>query len=290
MRSIAASLAVTLVALAAKPASAGLNCGMANIDAGDSRGGVTSTYVAHNPDRTWVIKHTLADGTVIDRSLQYAITDSTDASKTQWHGLLARNPNLLMVGEVMRLRSNGQPTYNEWLYDNARGGRLVMHSVSLCAFDGASEPVSATLPPMAQPGANAAPATVASRASEDSVGIVSNGRAAVVEVALGGLASDVPMLIDTGATEMSVTNTLADELIIKGDAEATSDGTFILANGQTDQGRRIVIHTMRVGPHVLNDIVAVVVPDSAEMLLPFPVLNLIGRFTIDTANNKLIFG
>ena len=278
------------MALAAKPASAGLNCGMANIDAGDSRGGVTSTYVAHNPDRTWVIKHTLADGTVIDRSLQYAITDSTDASKTQWHGLLARNPNLLMVGEVMRLRSNGQPTYNEWLYDNARGGRLVMHSVSLCAFDGASEPVSATLPPMAQPGANAAPATVASRASEDSVGIVSNGRAAVVEVALGGLASDVPMLIDTGATEMSVTNTLADELIIKGDAEATSDGTFILANGQTDQGRRIVIHTMRVGPHVLNDIVAVVVPDSAEMLLPFPVLNLIGRFTIDTANNKLIFG
>jgi predicted aspartyl protease len=98
------------------------------------------------------------------------------------------------------------------------------------------------------------------------------------------------MLIDTGATEMLVTNTLADELVAKGDAEATSDETYILANGQTDQARRIVIHKMRIGPHVLNKIVAGVVPDSAAMLLPFPVLNLIGRFTIDTANNKLIFG
>jgi clan AA aspartic protease (TIGR02281 family) len=286
MKFSAGGVVATLVALAVSPADAGLNCGMSNVDVGDSRGGVTSTYIAHNPDRTWVIKHTLVNGTVIDRSLQYAVTDATDASKTQWRGVLARNPNLLMVGEVMQLRSNGQPTYNEWLYDTAQGGRLLMHSVALCTFDGAS----ATPPPTAQPSANSAPATVAARAGEDSVGIISNGRVAVVQVGLGDAAPAVPMLIDTGATEMSVTNTLADELLAKGDAEATSDGTYTLANGQTDQARRVVIHKVRVGPHVLNNMVAAVVPDSAAMLLPFPVLNLIGRFTIDTANNKLIFG
>jgi hypothetical protein len=288
MKFTAAGTVATLVALAVSPASAGLSCGMSNVDVGDSRGGVISTYIAHNPDRTWVIKHTLVSGTVIDRSFQYAITDATDASKTKWRGVLVRNPNLLMVGEVMQLRANGQPTYNEWLYDKAQGGRLVMHSMALCAFDGGS----ATLPPIAHPGANSepAPATVSAPAGEDSVGIISNGRAAVVEVAFGDAAPAVPMLIDTGATEMLVTNTLADELVAKGDAEATSDETYILANGQTDQARRIVIHKMRIGPHVLNKIVAGVVPDSAAMLLPFPVLNLIGRFTIDTANNKLIFG
>jgi predicted aspartyl protease len=50
------------------------------------------------------------------------------------------------------------------------------------------------------------------------------------------------------------------------------------------------IGTVTVGGHVLRDVRAGVSPDGAEMLLGLPLLNQIGRFTIDSANHKLIFG
>jgi hypothetical protein len=42
--------------------------------------------------------------------------------------------------------------------------------------------------------------------------------------------------------------------------------------------------------HTLHNVRATITPANAEMLLLFPVLNQIGRFTVDSANNKLIFG
>jgi hypothetical protein len=37
-------------------------------------------------------------------------------------------------------------------------------------------------------------------------------------------------------------------------------------------------------------VIAGVAPDGADMLLGFPVLNQVGRFTIDTSAHLLIFG
>jgi predicted aspartyl protease len=45
-----------------------------------------------------------------------------------------------------------------------------------------------------------------------------------------------------------------------------------------------------IGSHVLRDVRAGVAPDGTDMLLGLPVLNKIGRFTIDSVNHKLIFG
>jgi clan AA aspartic protease (TIGR02281 family) len=98
------------------------------------------------------------------------------------------------------------------------------------------------------------------------------------------------MQIDTGATAITISDSVAKALIAKGEAEPTTDGTYMMANGAKTVGKRVVIYDVRIGAHVLRDVTAVIVPDDAGMLLPFPVLNQVGRFTIDTNNSKLIFG
>ena len=98
------------------------------------------------------------------------------------------------------------------------------------------------------------------------------------------------MLIDTGANGMSVEKGLADALIAKREAHAIEPGEVLLADGQTVTEERIVIDTLSVGGRTLNNVPAGIVPDGSMMLLPFPVLNQLGSFTIDTINNRLVFG
>jgi predicted aspartyl protease len=63
-----------------------------------------------------------------------------------------------------------------------------------------------------------------------------------------------------------------------------------MADGRKTPSRQFIIHEVRIGSHVLDNVVAGVGPDNAATLLPFSVLNRVGRFTIDTTDNKLIFG
>jgi gag-polyprotein putative aspartyl protease len=318
-------LLASVVALAIGcPARAALNCGPATIDLGDSSGGVVSTYVAYDPGK-WVIRHTLANGMLVDRGTQYAITDYTSPTTMQWRGALDRNPRMTMVGEVMHLKTTGQPTYNEWLY---KDGQLIMHSVAICQFDKppvirpsvsapatiapayapiaapapaatSYAPVAATAPVVASaltvapaivapPAPPAAPAPVAAApVGEDSIGILNLGNAVFAQLVIGS--KQVMMQVDTGATEMTVSDNVAQALLAKGEAETTDDEQAILADGSKITSKRVIIHEVKIGMHVLRNVDAAIVPNDAGMLLPFPVLNAIGIVTIDTAANKLIF-
>ena len=279
------------------PAHAAAICGPARVDVGDpGRNGVVSTYVAHDRNGTWTIKHTLANGMVIDRSLQYVITDYTGRNALQWRGTLMRDPSMVMVGEAMKLAATGQPTYDEWLYQN---GRLIMHSVALCRFDSppatvAQPSVSAPSPWVAATATAPIPAPVTpaplppARTGEDSVGIVNLGKAVFAQVTLGD--QPVLMQIDTGATTMLITQSMAETLLSTGQADAGPDATYTMADGRKTPARQVIIHEVRIGSHVLDNVIAGVGPDNAMTLLPFSVLNRVGRFTIDTTDNKLIFG
>jgi len=278
-------------------ASAAAICGPARVDVGDpGRNGVISTYVAHDRNGTWTIRHTLANGAVIDRSLQYIITDDSSPNALRWRGALMRNPSLVMVGEAMKLAATGQPTYDEWLYKN---GQLIMHSVALCRFDtppaivaqaalSAPRPAAPVATPIAAPAAPAPAAPAPARTGEDSIGIVNLGKAVFAQVTLG----DQPALmqIDTGATTMLITQGMAETLLSSGEAESGPDTMFRMADGRTTNARQVIIHEVRIGSHVLDNVIAGVGPDNATALLPFSVLNRLGRFTIDTTDNKLIFG
>ena len=291
------------------PASAAMNCGPARVEIGDPGAvGVVSTYVAHDPDGKWTIKHTLANGLVVDRSLQYFITDYTGPSALQWRGTLMRNASVSMVGEAMKLTATGQPTYDEWLYQN---GKLIMHSVALCKWDrppalttqpSVSAPAPLAYAAVAAPGPSLAPAAPAAVAAppaaapsgvpagtirEDSIGILNAGKAVFAQLTVGSL--PVMMQIDTGATEMTVSEKVAQALLANGEAETTDDGQVTLADGSRITEKQVIIHDVKIGLHGLRNVVAGVVSNDAGMLLPFPVLNAIGIVTIDTNANKLIF-
>lgn len=99
------------------------------------------------------------------------------------------------------------------------------------------------------------------------------------------------MQVDTGAGMSSIAKGLADKLIAEGHATEKGEQRFIMANGSIDVEKVIVIDSIAVGSHTVNHVEMSVVPDNgANMLLGLPVLNSIGKFTIDSAVSQLIFG
>lgn len=98
------------------------------------------------------------------------------------------------------------------------------------------------------------------------------------------------MTLDTGAGMGSVTSSLADKLIADGHATEQVQQRFCMANGSCDMERVIMIDWITVGSHTVNNVRLSVTADGVEMLLGLPVLNAIGKFTIDSANHQLTFG
>jgi clan AA aspartic protease (TIGR02281 family) len=318
---IVAILGVVAFAAFASPANAELICGEAVSDGSYASGGGSWSRVVYESDaRTWTVEHHLPNGQVISRGEQYNVTDRTDSNRLQWSGTQYRNPRLHMIGEVMSLRATGEPTYNEWLYDDAKGGALVLHTVALCRFDKPAPPTTVqpsgpglplpppaasvaatplslppapiTVPPptlVTTPAGTAAPAVNAMAA--DSVPIYSDrgGRGVRVDVKVGGVF--VRMLIDTGSTDILISNSLASTLVGAGDAEWLADSDVTLADGTKIKSRNVKIHRVSIGEHTLIDVEAGVNPsETGDMLLGFPILNLFGKFTIDTNANQLTFG
>jgi predicted aspartyl protease len=66
--------------------------------------------------------------------------------------------------------------------------------------------------------------------------------------------------------------------------------TVTMADGFEREEQTVIIDSVSIGSHVLHSVRGAVTPDGADMLLGRPLLNQIGRFTIDSANHKLIFG
>ena len=134
-----------------------------------------------------------------------------------------------------------------------------------------------------------APAPLPPMTGEDSIGIISNGRSAMASITLGSQA--LMMTIDTGASDLQVPDDVADQLVASGDADDTHQtARFTLADNRQVDSRIIIIHRVQIGRHVLTNIRASTGPAGHEGLIPFSVLNQAGRFTIDSAANKLIFG
>src|SRR5208337_3277999 len=107
-----------------------------------------------------------------------------------------------------------------------------------------------------------------------------DGRSVHIDVGLGSVTKR--MLIDTGATGVSIPESVADRLLLQREAVEAESAVVTLANGSKDRQRGVRILLISIGGHVLHDVYANVAPDSSEPLLGFPVLNQVGRFTIDT--------
>jgi predicted aspartyl protease len=110
-----------------------------------------------------------------------------------------------------------------------------------------------------------------------------------VDVRIGG--REARMLIDTGASFMTVGAEIADELIEDGTGYyngETMEGQ--LADGSVVEKRVMVVKSFVLGTHTLKNIKVAVMDAGAMPLLPFSMLSKIGRFSIDTQAAELRFG
>jgi hypothetical protein len=274
---------------AVRPASSPLKCGAANVDVGNDGdpNRVVSTYVAHNPGQ-WMIKHTLADGTVVDRSLQYAITDFAGPSALQWRGTLNRNPNMTMVGEVMRLNSTGQPTYNEWLY---KDGRMIVHSVALCQYD---RPVSTAAAPAQPPPLTSVIDGTRSNQTGKRIPLGLSGNSYVVPVLING-SIRLDFTVDTGASDVTIPLDVAMTLMRTGTItkeDLGSEQVSNLADGGTVRTTQFRIHSLQVGEGdnavIALNVVGSIGGPKLSLLLGQSFLRRFRSTTIDHENRVLI--
>jgi gag-polyprotein putative aspartyl protease len=300
-------------ALAALPLSAHaadealtLNCGQPVVYVGKvgTNPATRSVVTYNNPTSLWSVVFYLANGTPVYREAQYSVSDTTTEAVNAgpnniaaWQGRLNSQPNLVMHASIFMDPTKQHIYYGEWLYDANRtdaSGKttMVMHSISPCNAVHIPDSVVAgnrqRQPSTPAPAPTPKPTAPPLWAEEDSIGIASVGTHVQATIGVGSYWAK--MTLDTGASEMSVVDGLAQKLLANGEATPLEDGTYTLANGAQETEKRISIKTLKIGTHELRDVPAGIVSDGTMMLLPFPVLNLVGKFTIDTVSAKLIFG
>jgi predicted aspartyl protease len=103
--------------------------------------------------------------------------------------------------------------------------------------------------------------------------VTEDGRTPFVTVQFGHW--QAPMVVDTGATGMAVSEALAANLVQQGDAYYLDGiGTARIADGSTVVEQQIMIDTVMVGSHVVHNVRAGVT--QGDNLLPFPIIVQMG--------------
>lgn len=272
-------------------AHAAYTCGYARQTAGrpDNNPVVQSAIGMNDAHTRWAIVHTLADGKVIDRSTQYDTADRTDNTTIQWGGQHLRHPNLWMAGVWVQTAPT-HAVYTETLYDRNQGNKIIARDEAQC--DKYFAPAQAPAPvytPAPVPGPAPSYSSPGGTAQAgDAVPLTMVEGAMHVNVNISGRAVD--MMLDTGANVSTVTASLADAMISNDQATEGPGMNVAMADGSTRHERSISVKTLTFGGHTRHNVIMGVAPDGAMMLLGLPVLNAIGKFTIDAPNNALIFG
>jgi predicted aspartyl protease len=237
---------------------------------------VVSTRVGVDTEtKHWFVFHTLRDGTVIDRRLQYNMQfiPERPGADFGWSGFSTRNKDLWMFGAVRPSSQDGSTiTYVEELHDQAHGNRLVMQSSAQCSAENAAPAPAA--PTYSPGGGDAVPFTM-----------VNGGMH--VRVNLPGYWAD--MLVDTGANISAIDAGLADALIAASNATELEPTTVTLAGGRVESRRMINVNSLTISSHTLYNVKMLVHPSGSEQLLSLSVLNAIGKCTIDSVNQQLTF-
>lgn len=250
--------------------------------ANDGRNPVVQTMIGINGATSWFVDHRLQDGTIIHRADQYNMQPIPNT--VGWNGYLNKTNHLWMEGWLTNISNDSAETviYNEALHDSAKGDAVIMRSYATChaLHDNKPKPaIKQYVPPVAPS---------ESPVSHDSVSFtLTSKQQIIVSVGMGGWAVD--MQLDTGANESSVGEDLANRLVRDGHAVAAGEGQVKLADGSVVTERRITVTAVTIGTHTVNNVTMGVVKDGVNMLLGLPVLNAIGKFTIDSANQRLTF-
>jgi clan AA aspartic protease (TIGR02281 family) len=105
-----------------------------------------------------------------------------------------------------------------------------------------------------------------------------------------GSSTRVTAIVDTGATTVSIPESIANDLVGKGEAEFVDNATFTLADGRDIESHIVRIARMQVGNITLHNVLAGTAPNDAEVLLGMSALDKLGVMTVDKAHGRLLFG
>jgi hypothetical protein len=197
---IAVALASTLIA---EPASAKTyNCGTGTVLVGEAgRNPVVSTRVDIR-NGSWSVAHTLSDGQQVSRGDQYQLASWQEPSSryvASWQGRLIKNPSLYMQGGIWY--DDYGAHYDEFIYDNANGNKIIMHSTTLCTAEAADAQVATAPDSTSTPEATSTPELTSTPSS--SVPMVSDGGTFRIPVTINGQLT-LNFVVDSGATDVSI--------------------------------------------------------------------------------------
>jgi hypothetical protein len=100
-----------------------------------------------------------------------------------------------------------------------------------------------------QSAAAVAPATMA---VNNSVPVIIDGNRALVPLSVGS--NSIYAMVDTGCTDMTVTESIADKLLAAGQATRIGDSDTTLADGTHRKVRTISINTVTIGGHGISNV------------------------------------
>jgi predicted aspartyl protease len=191
---------------------------------------------------------------------------------------------------------DGTLGYTESLYDAHQGNRLVVYSEAQCTsqppqimppktYEAYVPPQQASVPPAIVYNPEAKQASTGL-----TVPLTGDGRGwHTIDVTLG-TSTPAIMLLDTGATMVSLPQDIADQLIDIGEAVVITQGDFTIADGTTSTKNIIDIGKFTIGSKTIYHVRASVNPVGAPLLLGTNVLNRLGKYSIDATNHQLILG
>jgi TPR repeat protein len=102
----------------------------------------------------------------------------------------------------------------------------------------------------------------------------------------------LPFVIDTGSADVSIPTDVFLTLLRSGTVKRSDfvgTGTYILADGSNQSSERFILHEVRVGDHVVRNVVANVAPVKGDPLLGQSFLSKLPSWTIDYQRNLLVF-
>jgi predicted aspartyl protease len=190
---------------------------------------------------------------------------------------------------------DGTLGYTESLYDAHQGNRLVVYSEAQCTSQPPQIMPPKTYEAYVPPQQASVPDIVynpeAKQASTGlTVPLTGDGRGwHTIDVTLG-TSTPAIMLLDTGATMVSLPQDIADQLIDIGEAVVITQGDFTIADGTTSTKNIIDIGKFTIGSKTIYHVRASVNPVGAPLLLGTNVLNRLGKYSIDATNHQLILG
>ena len=265
-----------------------LDCAPHVFVGGPGHNEVVSTRVTRADNGDWSVVHTIVNGQVVTRGLQYTMTDDpVNARRTgvvaMWGGPLARNPNLYMFGRIWS--ANGTQHYSERLYDRAHNNKVVMEVDAVCHPSSYTTFVQSP-PPSATPSPPFSPPTGGS----ETVKMVSDGGTFKVPVTINGQLT-LKFVVDSGAADVSVPadvvlTLLRTETIT--DADFLDKQTYQLADGSTVPSQRFVIRTLKIGDKTLENVVGSIAPVAGSLLLGQSFLSRFKSWSIDNQSRALI--